>query len=35
MTFLARAKELGSKALQDVRNSVSTMRAHPLESQSL
>ncbi len=35
MTFLARAKELGSKALQDVRNSVSTMRSHPLQSQSL
>ncbi|MBK1988647.1 sensor histidine kinase [Sphaerospermopsis aphanizomenoides BCCUSP55] len=43
MTFLARAKELGSKALQDVRYSVSTMRSpeagispsHPLESQSL
>lgn len=32
--FLARAKELGSKALQDVRQSVSTMR-HPLHSESL
>lgn len=35
MTFLATAKELGSKALQDVRQSVSTMRSHPLQSQSL
>ncbi|MBW4646200.1 MAG: sensor histidine kinase [Goleter apudmare HA4340-LM2] len=34
-TFLARAKELGSKALQDVRHSVSTMRSHPLQTQSL
>ncbi|TFI52444.1 sensor histidine kinase [Mastigocladus laminosus UU774] len=34
-TFLARAKELGSKALQDVRQSVSTMRSHPLQEQSL
>ncbi len=34
-TFLARAKELGSKALQDVRHSVSTMRSHPLQEQSL
>lgn len=34
-TFLARAKELGSKALQDVRQSVSTMRNHPLQDQSL
>ncbi|MBD2504392.1 sensor histidine kinase [Anabaena azotica] len=33
--FLARAKELGSKALQDVRNSVSTMRSHPLQGKSL
>ncbi|NEU71031.1 sensor histidine kinase [Hassallia byssoidea VB512170] len=33
--FLARAKELGSKALQDVRQSVSTMRSHPLHSESL
>lgn len=33
--FLARAKELGSKALQDVRHSVSTMRSHPLQQQSL
>jgi len=35
MTFLATAKELGSKALQDVRQSVSTMRFHPLQGQSL
>lgn len=35
MTFLATAKELGSKALQDVRQSVSTMRTDPLQSQSL
>ncbi|WP_017654481.1 sensor histidine kinase [Fortiea contorta] len=35
ITFLARAKELGSKALQDVRQSVSTMRSHPLQAQSL
>ncbi len=34
-TFLARAKELGSKALQDVRESVSTMRFNPLQKQSL
>lgn len=34
-SFLARAKELGSKALQDVRHSVSTMRSHPLQEQSL
>ncbi|AFZ24068.1 signal transduction histidine kinase [Cylindrospermum stagnale PCC 7417] len=34
-TFLARAKELGSKALQDVRQSVSTMRNHPIQEQSL
>jgi signal transduction histidine kinase len=34
-TFLARAKELGSKALQDVRQSVSAMRSHPLQEQSL
>jgi signal transduction histidine kinase len=33
--FLARAKQLGSKALQDVRQSVSTMRSHPLQEQSL
>lgn len=33
--FLARAKELGSKALQDVRHSVSAMRYHPLQEQSL
>lgn len=35
MAFLATAKELGSKALQDVRQSVSTMRFHPLQGQSL
>ncbi|KHG42901.1 MULTISPECIES: sensor histidine kinase [Aphanizomenon] len=35
MTFLATAKELGSKALQDVRQSVSTMRYHPLQGQTL
>jgi signal transduction histidine kinase len=35
MTFLATAKELGSKALQDVRQSVSTMRSHPLQEQNL
>jgi signal transduction histidine kinase len=34
-TFLARAKELGSKALKDVRQSVSTMRSNPLQEQSL
>ncbi|WP_414752102.1 sensor histidine kinase [Anabaena sp. CCY 9910] len=34
-TFLVRAKELGSKALQDVRNSVSTMRSHPLQDKTL
>ena len=33
--FLSRAKELGSKALQDVRQSVSTMRNHPLQEKSL
>jgi signal transduction histidine kinase len=35
VTFLARAKELGSKALQDVRHSVSAMRSNPLQGQSL
>ncbi|MEA5552471.1 sensor histidine kinase [Anabaena cylindrica UHCC 0172] len=35
MTFLATAKELGSKALRDVRQSVSTMRSHPLQEKSL
>ena len=35
MTFLATAKELGSKALHDVRQSVSTMRSHPLQEQPL
>jgi signal transduction histidine kinase len=34
-SFLARAKELGSKALQDVRHSVSTMRSNPLQGLSL
>lgn len=34
-SFLSRAKELGSKALQDVRHSVSTMRSHPLQGKSL
>lgn len=34
-SFLTRAKELGSKALQDVRQSVSTMRSHPLQNKSL
>lgn len=34
-TFLARAKELGSKSLNDVRHSVSAMRYHPLQGQSL
>ncbi len=33
--FLIRAKELGSQALKDVRESVSTMRSHPLQEQSL
>jgi len=33
--FLARAKELGSKALKDVRQSVSTMRANPLQDKTL
>ncbi len=33
--FLATAKELGSKALQDVRHSVSAMRSHPLQGKSL
>jgi signal transduction histidine kinase len=33
--FLARAKELGSKALQDVRQSVSALRLHPWQSESL
>jgi signal transduction histidine kinase len=35
MTFVATAKELASKALQDVRQSVSTMRKHPLQAKSL
>jgi signal transduction histidine kinase len=34
-TFLAQAKELGSKALKDVRQSVSTMRSNPLQEKSL
>ncbi|MBD2446050.1 sensor histidine kinase [Nostoc sp. FACHB-152] len=33
--FLARAKELGSKALKDVRQSVSAMRTNPLQDKSL
>ena len=33
--FLIRAKELGSQALKDVRESVSTMRYNPLQEQSL
>ncbi|BAZ07240.1 sensor histidine kinase [Calothrix sp. NIES-3974] len=33
--FLSRAKELGSKSLQDVRHSVSAMRSHPWEGKSL
>lgn len=33
--FLARAKELGSKALQDVRQSVSALRLHPWQGESL
>ncbi len=35
LNFLATAKELGSKALQDVRHSVSAMRYHPSQEQSL
>ncbi|WGV26238.1 sensor histidine kinase [Halotia branconii] len=34
-SFLMQAKELGSKALQDVRQSVSTMRSNPLQEKSL
>lgn len=34
-TFLARAKELGSKSLNDVRQSVSTIRYHPLQGKTL
>lgn len=34
-TFLARAKQLGSKALQDVRQSVSAMRSKPLQGRLL
>lgn len=34
-TFLAQAKNLGSQALQDVRQSVSTMRRDPLQGRSL
>ncbi|MEE3717362.1 sensor histidine kinase [Tumidithrix elongata RA019] len=34
-TFLAEAKRLGSTALQDVRQSVATMRSDPLEGKSL
>lgn len=33
--FLVRAKELGSKALQDVRQSVSALRLHPWQKESL
>ncbi|MBV6622322.1 MAG: sensor histidine kinase [Rivularia sp. (in: Bacteria)] len=33
--FLIRAKELGSQALQDVRESVSAIRSNPLQEQSL
>ncbi len=33
--FLIRAKELGSQALKDVRESVSTMRSNPLQEESL
>ncbi len=33
--FLIRAKELGSQALKDVRESVSKMRSNPLQEQSL
>jgi signal transduction histidine kinase len=33
--FLVRAKELGSKALQDVRHSVSALRLHPWQGESL
>ena len=33
--FLARAKELGSQALQEVRQSVSTMRSDPVQGRSL
>ncbi|AFY55576.1 signal transduction histidine kinase [Rivularia sp. PCC 7116] len=33
--FLIRAKELGSQALKDVRESVSAMRSNPLQEQSL
>ncbi|MDJ0744819.1 MAG: histidine kinase [Xenococcaceae cyanobacterium MO_167.B27] len=33
--FLKNAKQLGSKVLQDVRNSVSTMASLPLQNQSL
>lgn len=34
-TFLAQAKSLGSQALQEVRQSVSTMRSDPLQGRSL
>lgn len=34
-TFLAQAKNLGSQALQEVRQSVSTMRSDPLQGRSL
>ncbi|MFM7363657.1 MAG: sensor histidine kinase [Cuspidothrix sp.] len=35
MTFLATAKQLCSQALQDVRQSVSKMRFHPLQEQNI
>ncbi len=34
-SFLREAKQLGSRALQEVRRSISTLRAHPLQGQSL
>lgn len=34
-TFLQEAKQLGSDALKDIRNSVSTLRSDPLQGQSL
>jgi len=34
-TFLSEAKRLGSKALQEVRQSVAALRSHPLQHQSL
>ncbi|PPJ62177.1 sensor histidine kinase [Cuspidothrix issatschenkoi] len=35
MNFLVTAKELGSQALKDVRQSVSKMRSHPLQEKNL